>query len=106
MASDSPWGTIRPPAPRTDADVARAAAIEQAVSTLVYIGIAVSLSYLIAKRYQIDIARAQARRMWEQWRHPGKAEESRLIAELRRDISRIEHGDAGRAQEYRGLYEQ
>lgn len=91
-----------PDEPRSDAQVARQAAIEQAVSTLAYFAVMTAISVAILKRYQLAA-------VWRRVRHrPVSAEEARarrLTADLRRDLSRIEHGDKPSPCGCGGLYE-
>lgn len=81
--------------------IARNAAIEQAAGTLAYIAVALAVSVAITKRDALV-------RLWMRLQHrpvsPEKARESRLIAELRRQLSFIEH-DGGPPVRPRGLYE-
>ena len=97
MSSSPPWGTIREPRSSSAAE----AAVNEAISTLVYIGVTVAVSALILKRDAIT-------RLWMRLRRrgvkPAEARARRLVAELRRDITLIEHGEAP-ASPRRGLYE-
>jgi hypothetical protein len=86
---------------QSDADVARRAAVEQAVSTLTYVAVMVAMSWLLLQR---DVLRG----LWKRLRHPPMspeaAREARMLAELRRDIAAFEH-PARPAPRPRGLYE-
>lgn len=90
---------------KSSADIVREAALSQAASLLVYIGISVAITVAIAKRDALTRAWMRYKR-WAR-RDPEKIRRSRLLAELRRDISLIEHSDEqprGRTTP-RGLYE-
>lgn len=87
---------------RTTARIARDAAVEQSVATLAYIGITVAVSIAILKRDAL----------WRLWRRltvrptpPGEVEAEAALADLRRDLSRIEHAADARPARPRGLYE-
>jgi hypothetical protein len=86
------------PRTRTAAEVA----VNEAVSTLVYIAVTLAVSAAILKRDAVT-------RLWRRLRHrpvtPAEARARRLTAELRRDLATIEHGDTP-APRPRGLYEQ
>lgn len=93
-------------APRaaSSADMAREAAINQAVSLVVYIGLILAINAAILKRDAIWRAAQRVKRWYR--RDPKRERESRLLAELRRDISAIEHAtDTGFRPRPRGLYE-
>jgi hypothetical protein len=83
-------------------EAARRAAVEQAVTTIVYIAVTMAASWAILNRDAVQ-------RLWTRLRkRPVTAQEARarrLIAELRRDITRWEHGDNPPARP-KGLYEQ
>lgn len=85
-------------------DAARKAAITQATSTLVYLAIMITLSVAITKR---DYLIRMGMRVQGLMNHRDIREQraARLIAELRRDISRIEHADGRFPEHRRGLYE-
>lgn len=90
--------------PASSADMAREAAINQAVSLVVYIGLALAINAAIMKRDAIWRAVQRVKRWYR--RDPARERESRLLAELRRDISAIDHStDTGFTQRSRGLYE-
>jgi hypothetical protein len=74
---------------RSTGRVARDAAVEQTAATLVYLGITVAVSLAVIKRDALGRAWARLRN-----RPPGPDEvaEAAMLAELRRDLSRIEHG--------------
>lgn len=97
MSSSPPWGTIREPRASSAAETA----VNEAISTLVYIGVTVAVSALVLKRDAIT-------RLWMRLRRrqvkPAEARARRLTAELRRDITLIEHGEGPPARP-RGLYE-
>ena len=97
MSSSPPWGTIREPRSSSAAE----AAVNEAVSTLVYIGVTLVVSAAILKRDAITRLFMRVRRRGIK---PAEARARRLVAELRRDITRIEHGDQPPARP-RGLYE-
>ena len=85
----------------TVAEAARKAAVEQAVTTIVYMAVTIAASWAILNRDVVT-------RMWTRLRKrpvsPEEARARRLIAELRRDITRIERGDTPPGRQ-RGLYE-
>lgn len=82
------------------ARIARDAAVSQAVSTLVYIGIAAAISLVITKRDIFTRAR-----MWltRERVSPEEAHARREVAGLRRDLADIEHGHDS-SDWKRGLY--
>lgn len=87
---------------RSTARIARDAAVEQSVATLAYIGITVAVSVAVLKRDAL----------WRLWRRltvrpapPGEVEAEAALADLRRDLSAIEHADGARPGAPRGLYE-
>jgi hypothetical protein len=86
---------------QTDADVARRAAVEQAVSTLTYIAVMLAVSWALLQR---DMVRGMWRRLRQPPMSPQAAREARMVAELRRDIAAFEH-PAQPAKRTRGLYE-
>ena len=93
--------------PASSADMAREAAINQAVSLVVYIGLALAINAAIMKRDALWRAWAGVKR-W--YRYDARREaEARAVAELRRDISQIEHSFDTRPSKLRrgprGLYE-
>lgn len=92
-----PWGTISAQRSGSAAETA----VNEAISTLVYIGVAMGVSYLVLKRDVLT-------RLWMRLRQrrvgPAEARARRLAAELARDLARIEHGDSAPAAR-RGLYE-
>jgi len=73
---------------RSTGRVARDAAVEQTVATLAYLGITVAVSVAILKRDYVI-------RAWMRLRNrPPRADqvaEAAALADLRRDLSRIEH---------------
>lgn len=70
--------------------VARDAAIQSLISNLVYMGIIVAASVAMTNR---EWLRLQGRRVAAVVRQDARRDrEERQIAELRRDISRFEHG--------------
>lgn len=72
------------------ARVARDAAIQSLISNLVYMGIIVAASMAVSNR---DWLRLQGRRVRAVMRQDARRDrEERQVAELRRDISRFEHG--------------
>lgn len=74
------------------ARVARDAAIQSLISNLVYMGIIVAASMAVSNR---DWLRLQGRRVRAVMRQDARRDrEERQVAELRRDISRFEHGGA------------
>lgn len=74
------------------ARVARDAAIQSLISNLVYMGIIVAASMAVSNR---DWLRLQGRRVRAVMRRDARRDrEERQVAELRRDISRFEHGGA------------
>ena len=93
--------------PASSADTAREAAISQAVSVLVYIGIALAINAAITKRDVIWRTCERARRWYR--RDPARERENREVAGLRRDLSEIEHSFDTRPSKLRrppaGLYE-
>ena len=97
MSSSPPWGTITGQQRSSAAETA----VNEAVSTLVYIGVTLIVSAAILKRDAVT-------RLFMRLRRRGipaaEARARRLAAELRRDLSRIEHGDTPPARP-RGLYE-
>jgi hypothetical protein len=98
MSSSPPWGTITGQQRSSAAETA----VNEAISTLVYIGVTIAVSAAILKRDAVT-------RLWMRLRHralpAAEARARRLAAELRRDLSRIEHGDQAAARPPRGLYE-
>ncbi len=76
--------------------------MHEAITTLVYIGVSLAVSAAILKRDAVT-------RLYRRLRHrpvsAAQARERRLLAELRRDLTRIEHGDTPPPGP-RGLYEQ
>lgn len=100
---DRPEGAADDRERRSAARIARDAAVEQTAGTLAYIGITVLVSVAILKR---DV-------LWRAWRRltvrPVPAEEvatMSAVAELARDVSRIEHAAEARPPAApRGLYE-
>lgn len=70
----------------------RDAAIEQAVTTLVYIGLMLGVSYALAKRDELQRAGARVA-AW--WREQAPADEQR-VAEFRRDVSAWDHEERKR----------
>lgn len=90
------------PRPDSDAAAARRAAVEQAVSTLVYLAVMFGASYAVLKREAVA-------RAWQRLRtRPLPASEAaarRAAADLARDLSAIEHGAAPPPRRARGLYE-
>jgi hypothetical protein len=93
--------------PPSSADMAREAAINQAVSLVVYIGLALAINAAILKRDAIWRAVARVKRWYRM--DPAKEREARAVAELRRDISAIEHSFDPRPSKLRrpprGVYE-
>lgn len=93
--------------PPSSADMAREAAINQAVSLVVYIGLALAINAAILKRDALWRAWHRVRR----WYHydAAKEREARALAELRRDLSAIEHSFDTRPSKLRraprGIYE-
>lgn len=87
---------------QTDAQAARRAAVEQAASTVVYLAVMFGVSYAVLKRDAVT-------RAWRRLRtRPLPASEAaarRAVAELRRDLSAIEHGGGPAPRRGRGLYE-
>jgi hypothetical protein len=96
--SDTPWGTITAPRASSAAETA----VNEAISTLVYIGITVAVSMAVLKR---DAVTRAWTRLTRRAPSPAKVREGRLLAELRRDLALIEHGDHAPARPPRGLYE-
>jgi len=89
--------------PKSTARVARDAAVEQTVATLAYLGITVAVSVAILKRDYVI-------RAWMRLRNrppkPDEVAEAAAVAELRRDIARIEHAPpVPPPPRVRGLYE-
>jgi hypothetical protein len=87
---------------RTAARIARDAAVEQAAATLAYIGITVLVSVAVIKRDAL----------WRLWRRlttrptpPETAAATVALAEVRREISRMEHAHEARPARPYGLYE-
>lgn len=70
----------------------RDAAVEQAVTTLVYIGLMLALSYALARRDQWQHLGARAA-AW--WRGPGAADDLK-VAEFNRDVSTWDHRERER----------
>jgi hypothetical protein len=94
--------TSREREPRSPAQIARDAAVEQTAATLAYIGITVLVSVAILKRDAL----------WRLWRRvtvrptpPEAAAVMVAMAEVRRDISRMEHEREARPPRPLGLYE-
>ena len=87
---------------RNDAEIARKAAIEQAASTVTYIMVMLTVSWLVLQR---DLVKG----LWGRLRHPPlspeRAREARLVAELRRDIALFEHPRGHSDPPAGGLYE-
>lgn len=87
--------------------MAREAAINQAVSLIVYIGLALAINTAIVKRDALWRAWQRAKR----WYHYSARDEheARALAELRRDLSEIEHSFDTRPSKLRrpprGIYE-
>jgi len=87
---------------RSTARIARDAAVEQSVATLAYIAITVAVSVAVLKRDAL----------WRLWRRvttrpvpPDEVEAASAVADLRRDLSRIEHAADAAPPRPRGLYE-
>ncbi len=89
-----------------EAQAPRDAAREALVSSLIVYGVQAAfllgITAAVGKRYWLDHARWR----FEQWRKRGERASAAALAEVRRDISRLEHGDTmpggGRAEP--GLY--
>lgn len=85
---------------------AREAARDALVSSLIVYGLQavfiVGVTAVLSRRWML----AHARWRFDQWRSRGEREHAAALAEVRRDISRLEHGDSmpsgGPAE--RGLY--
>jgi hypothetical protein len=87
---------------RRKEDELRDVAIKSAIANIVGLAVQVGIIVAIAKRD--SLARLFIRYRWyvlREWRH---AHEQRLLAELRADLSRIEHHSGGRRRDSRGLY--
>lgn len=84
------------------AKVARDAALAQLVSLGVYLAVMLGLTVAIAKRDMVTRLGMRARACW---RHDEPASVTKAIAELRRDISAIEHGGGPDTTRRPGLYE-
>jgi hypothetical protein len=87
---------------RSRDDELRDVAIKSAIANIV--GLAVQVGILVAIAKRDSLARLLIRYRWyvlREWRH---AHEQRLIAELRADLSRIEHHHHRGARDSRGLY--
>lgn len=73
---------------------AREAARDALVSSAILYGLQLAFiagaTALLSRRYLL----AHARWRWEQWRTRAERAESAALAEVRRDISRLEHGDS------------
>jgi hypothetical protein len=83
-------------------DELRDVAIKSAIANIVGLAVQVGIIVAIAKRD--SLARLLIRYRWyvlREWRH---AHEARLLAELRADLSRIEHHGGGHPRDSRGLY--
>lgn len=70
----------------------RDAAVEQAVTTLVYIGLMLALSYALANRDALTRAAARAGAWWR-GPEPGDGQQ---VAEFNRDVSTWDHRERGR----------
>lgn len=85
-------------------DSARDAARDALVSSLVIYGVQaaflLALTAGVSKRYWLDHARWR----YERWRGRADRLEAAAMAEVRRDISRLEHGESMPAPRDRGLY--
>jgi hypothetical protein len=88
---------------RRKEDELRDVAIKSAIANIVGLAVQVGIIVAIAKRD--SLARLLIRYRWyvlREWRH---AHEQRLLAELRADLSAIEHHrSGGHARDSRGLY--
>lgn len=81
---------------------ARDAAIQSAISTGVYLAIVLGLSLAVAKRDIITRAWMRARAIIRPAGDPPHV--AAALADLRRDISDIEHGGGPRTEHRDGLY--
>lgn len=71
----------------------REVALRSLIANMVGLGVQLGIIILIAKRD--SLWRAWRRYQWHVFQEWRGARERKLIAELRQDISRIEHGDSG-----------
>ena len=72
----------------------REAARDALVSSLVIYGVQAAALLLLTAALSRRWMLGHARWRWEQWRSRAEREASAAMAEVRRDISKLEHGDA------------
>jgi len=88
----------------TAAHVARDAAVSQAASFAVYLGMSLLITVAITKRDAITRLWMRAKHLY--WTEPRRDRHAREVAEFRRDISDISRGGRGpRTDRTLGIYE-
>lgn len=85
---------------RTDGEVARKAAIDQAVSTIVYVAVMAGISWAIMNRDAVWRMRARVKARLSGAPDPHAAE----VASFRRDIADISRGTDGPVVPEAGMY--